>query len=179
MKELIAAIALCAAALSGCGSGASSQPLKTPVVTPDPVPPAPVPPTPVPVPPPPAPVGPQIIGQGFGAMLTVVNDAPVVAWNAPDGLTHVGDTTYAGRLEDLQAGVVLTAVIDPNDVKPALLLLNGVQVASEIGGQPPVIAGANVAWIAGGVFVGGQEVPTAPGDLVGACCVGRGGRVGR
>jgi hypothetical protein len=153
----------------GCGGGISN-PLQTKVNSVQPDPPAPVPqPSPAPVPPP-APIGPQIIGQGFGAILSAVNDAPFVAWNAPDGLTHVGDTTYVGRLEDLQAGVVLTGVIDPNDAKPTLLLLNGVQVAS--GSQPPVIAGANVAWIAGGVFVGGTPVPTAAGDLVGLAASG-------
>jgi len=128
----------------------------------------------------PTPPMPQLVGKGMGVFLNVVGTDPIVGFTASDG-AHILDTAqatttiYPGRLEDLQDGVALTAIIDPHAVAKTQLLLNGQLVATETGDTPEVIAGSNVAWIFGGVFVSNN--PSTPlsspsGDFVGLAASG-------
>jgi hypothetical protein len=125
---------------------------------------------------------PQLVGKGLGVFLNVVGTDPIVGFTTNDlTQTHILDTAqatttiYPGRLEDLQDGVALTAIIDPQAVAKTQLLLNGQLVATEIGDTPEVIAGSNVAWIFGGVFVSNNPstpLPSPSGDFVGLAASG-------
>lgn len=159
----------------------TAPPPTTPPPTPPPPPvPPPTPPPPVPTPPPPPPPSPQLVGQGMNVHLNLVGTDVVVAFTAADGLTtEVLNVTqgksafYQGDLEDLDAGVVLTKVL--SDTASNQLLLNGSLVGSTISAQDPVIAGTNVAWLAGGVIVSNQPstpLPSPSGDFVGLAASG-------
>lgn len=125
---------------------------------------------------------PQLVGKGLGVFLNVVGTDPIVGFTTNDlTQTHILDTAqatttiYPGRLEDLQDGVALTAIIDPQAAAKTQLLLNGQLVATEIGDTPEVIAGSNVAWIFGGVFVSNNPstpLPSPSGDFVGLAASG-------
>jgi len=127
----------------------------------------------------PAPM-PQLVGKGGAVRLNILGTDPIVGFGASDG-THVVDvsrgttTIYQGGLQDLENGVALTATNYPQNEIPASLFLNGVQVASVCCGNSFVIAGSNVAWLAGGVVVNTNPqttLPSPPGDFSGLSAAG-------
>lgn len=180
--------------MSGCGGGGQAspvtQPKPAPAPTPPPIPtpvptppPAPTPP-PEPTPPPPAPEPPPapiptpiLIGHGLGAHLNVVGSDPIVGFtsNGETSVLNIGQQTSAffdGRLIDLEAGVPLTGIVNPDD--SLSLNLSGKFVVRDInniesGADSPVISGSNIAWIAGGIFLSSNPttpLPSPAGDII-------------
>jgi hypothetical protein len=109
---------------------------------------------------------PIVVGHGQGVRLNVVNNSPVVAWTSAGTTLLNSGVSFPGTLQDLEGGTALTQTTDAQGRNT--LFLNGTQVAQEIATEPPVIAGTDAAWIAGGVFTSSNPSQPAYASPAGA-----------